>query len=227
MDFSNFNVASLGAGEMPELTSIAFSLLPNQHFATNSVNFCAKQMNMSVEEYLATVVGDPAYMKGSGVIPDQQMMDAVVALAQGARLDIKLQPSISFADFGQLKFYKPKDVMQLLGLSVEVDGKALDNIVLDPDGFQVAEATWADKDFAVTKEDAAKPVKVGYHKVTRDQLSGLVGYHIKVTRKSAEPMVGKLLSTSSGTVNIQQRRYGGSVTFPIDNKDIASLEAYY
>lgn len=229
MNFSDFDLTSMGAGAVPELKSIVFQSSQDQHFSQNNIQYCAKQMNLSTEEYLATVVGDPSYLKGSGLVPDQQMMDAVVAYTQGADLEVTLEPSISFSNFNQLKFYKAQDAVQLMGLTVQVGGEKLNDIVIDMDGegFKVAKANWKDNGASSETNSTAESAKSGYHKVSLSDLNGLTGYYIKVSRKSAEPMVGKLLSARGGTVKLEQRRYGGSVTFPIENNDITKLEAYF
>jgi len=54
-----------------------------------------------------------------------------------------------------------------------------------------------------------------------------IGAKVRVYRNTADPMVGKLVSYANGDLKVQQRRYGGNVTFPISTKDIESLEVYY
>ena len=108
----------------------------------------------------------------------------------------------------------------------------LKDIVIDADGgtFQLAIATRSNQSpisVLVTKLMDANAVKTACHEASMSELRELAGYRIKVTRKSAKPMVGKLVSSVGGTVKLEQRRYGGSVVFPIENNDIKKLEVFY
>ncbi len=74
---------------------------------------------------------------------------------------------------------------------------------------------------------ARKDDRPRYREFKLAEVKNYIGAKVRVYRNSADPMIGKLVSVANGSLKVQQRRYGGNVTFPISSKDIESLEAYY
>lgn len=75
--------------------------------------------------------------------------------------------------------------------------------------------------------EAEEDARPHYRKFSLSEAKKYIGTRVRVQRKAADPMVGTLVAFSEGSLKIQQRKYGGNVTFPISSKDVQMLEVYY
>ncbi len=85
----------------------------------------------------------------------------------------------------------------------------------------------ASEDTAVEEVEITEDQTPRYRTFKLADVKKYIGAKVRVYRSAADPMEGKLVSYTNGDLKVQQRRYGGNVTFPISSKDIESLEVYY
>ncbi len=234
VDYSNYNPQMAMTGEIPEPKTITLGMSQDESLSERTVAYCAEKLNMSPQDYLNNVVASIGYFNDVQFVPDEKMIAGMKSMFQGGRLEIDLTPTVKFEKLSQLRFYKPQDRVKMAGLEMRVDGEPLNNLVLNLNHPDFAEpgspASKQNKRKRFGKDSELAEVEVsepGFHNFSLADAKKFVGSRIKVTRKSADPMEGKLLAVENGTIKVQQRRYGGNVTFPISSKDISSLEAYY
>ena len=91
----------------------------------------------------------------------------------------------------------------------------------------------ADKSNAATTEDIKteaeeKPAPIpAYQTVSINDVKKHIGRPVRVSRRNGEQMEGKIMSVSAGKLMVEQRRYGGTFSFPVKLKDVSNLEVYF
>lgn len=91
----------------------------------------------------------------------------------------------------------------------------------------------ADKSSAVTVENTKvnageePALKQKYQKISFNELSKHIGKPIRVSRKNGGEMEGKITSVKAGKLVVEQRRYGGTFSFPVKLKEVSNLEVYF
>lgn len=70
-------------------------------------------------------------------------------------------------------------------------------------------------------------LKPAYQTVLISDVKKHIGKPVRVSRRNGEQMEGKIMSVKAGKLMVEQRRYGGTFSFPVKLKEVSSLEVYF
>jgi len=81
---------------------------------------------------------------------------------------------------------------------------------------------------SIKTEAEEKPAPVpAYQTVSTNDVKKHIGKPVRVLRRNGDQMEGKIMSVKAGKLMVEQRRYGGTFSFPVKLKDVSSLEVYF
>lgn len=151
----------------------------------------------------------------------------------GARARVKIDPGRTVR-LSELQFYKPQDVLQLLGVDVMVNGMKLRELDIDWRGkpeivdnsneSNVKNNTVPDEQ---DKEEArAERRTLMYRATSVRDLDEYVGKKAKIKSRDGRIYKGRLASVTSEAVTVEVWMHGGAVSYPVDRKNIVSASVY-
>lgn len=221
--------------EQLPLSEISISTTFKPEAAEKTIDYCARKLGLSSEAYL-TYVGSPGYSVASfgGDLGDD-VRDVLIKFVQGgSNLVVSSRPSAQLKRISSIKFFKKRDIVRWLRLSVTSDGK---NVVINPfdepsveEGevlaSSVVKSTSEDKR-ADYSELESMPLKRHYQAVPIRQIGQYVDYDIKLKRKGEKSRLkGRLVSVKRGVISVEIRRYGGLMTYTVPAPEVKELLVY-
>lgn len=203
------------SGEEAPIREVALKSQLNPTAAASIADYCAGLFSVSTEDFLVKVVGSAKYSKNSfGADLGPKFRDALVTYMRGgATANVRSQPSKQLLKLSNSQFFKPRDVLRWLNLTVFLDGELIP--------VTVVEEKPAEK--KVKSEPARKLAK--YEAVSVSQVARYVDSDIRVSRtKDRKPIKGRLLSVNGGLLAIEIYRFSGQMTLKVPVSDISKLE---
>ncbi len=189
-----------------------------------------KQQGINMSEMMSM-----ATMSAQGVSDEDLLLAAEEVCACGDDQEMLMNKLMAYSFISasyQSSNTDPKSVKRLEELSAKVSACAEGGPVMlatsDLAEEHVELAIESNKSVDVEKEAVhIEDQRPRYREFKLTDVKKYIGAKVRVYRNTADPMEGKLVSFADGDLKVQQRRYGGNVTFPISTKDIESLEVYY
>lgn len=182
---------------------------------------CADHFNVTSEVFLEKVAGSIKYSENSfGVDLGPRMREALVIFMRGgSEFSVKSRPSSQLKKMEQLKFYKTKEILRWLNLSLALDGEPL----------PLAESVLAAEQQAEEKKQQERQkaeVKPTYTIVSVNTAERYIGRWVRVTRtNSRKPQEGKLSGVNaSNRLMIDMYQHGGIMTQTVGRDEIKRLE---
>jgi len=187
----------------------------NPSAATSIAEYCAGIFEVSTEEFLVKVAGSPKFSSNSfGADLGPKFRDALVTyLRGGVTAKMRSEPSKQLLKLSNAKFFKPRDVLRWLNLTVFLDGELIPMTIV--------------KEKQIQKKSKSEPARklAKYQVVEVSQVARYVDKDVKVSRsKGRKPIKGRLLSVKNGLLAIESYRYTGQMTLKVPTSDIAELE---
>ena len=195
-----------------------------------SAFFLAKQQGIDMSEMMSM-----ASMSAQGVSDEDLILAAEEVCACGDDQDMLMNKLMAFSFISasyQSSNTDPKSVKRLESLSAKVSTCAEGGPVMLATADMTEKHVEHDIESDNSTDAEAEIEEIEdqtprYREFKLADVKMYIGAKVRVYRNAADPMVGKLVSFANGDLKVQQRRYGGNVTFPISTKDIESLEVYY
>lgn len=221
------------AGFTPRLATLNF-VLRDDGFNALRNNYCAVKAGKTIPDYIADHVRLVAErLRANGINLGPGLLEAYRRyLTDGGRLTIIANPPAPI-DPSELRFYASKDVVKLLGLTLQVNETAVTDLSLDWDTAKVARALGSET--SSKPEVAEKPavsrqptiIRQAYHPTPVGELDRHVGRSARLRTATGAQYVGRLDAIGENIVKITIRRSGGTVTLSLRAGDITSAEVVY
>lgn len=224
----------------------------DQAHAEDVIRYCANKLNLSQEEYVNTVIGSPEFTQGlAGVDLGNEFQEALKKYYQGnSTLKINAKPSDQLKNFNRARLFKNKDVIKMLNLTAELDGKTVPIEVSDmlATQGQIEEPTEIGEKITSaiknkqeeTEQDPRILERIRYEEQKKNrkpasfqlvkltQANKFINYSVRVKRKNKADIKGRLISYDprKGELVIGLSQYGGNVKFTINRSEVRQLEVY-
>lgn len=210
-------------------------------------DFCAKSNESSTEEYI------DRHIRLLGEHLDahfpQPTVDAYRKLMlKGGEMNIKLKPS-SDLDLAGLPFYKPADIIDMLGMKLTINGKRLDNSKIQwgaKDDTAIAEKppVMEEKTPTVVAAPALRPTPTHqpspepiaevaptpapekttvYANIATADAGNYLGKMIEVTTREGKVRSGVLDEINTQRIYLQIKLRAGSLNYPVEIANIERL----
>lgn len=186
--------------------------------AERFVNQCAKVFSITPEVYLQKVVGSAKYSQNSfGADLGPEMRAALVKLMKGGSLlSVSSKPSIQLTKFEQLQFYKAKDILRWMNLSVYLDGEKL------PLTASVLAADSESDNLQESQDEAKQKARAKYFSASASSANSYLGRWVRIERSDQrKTLEGKLTGIDDDDrLLVEIRRYGGLMTLTVGTEEI-------
>lgn len=198
------------------------------------MTYCANKLKLSRQEYL-DYVGSPDYsVRSFGADLGEGVRQSLVKFIQGgAKLRVSSRPSEQLKKLSAIKFFKKRDVVRLLRLSIFLNDE---RIVINP--FDEPET---DRDMVVASTERSLPrsaplgasaqtqeeVKPEFQSVPVRQISQYLNHSVRLKRKGNKSRVnGYLTSVDKGVLSVEINRYGGVMAYEVPINQISEALVY-
>lgn len=211
------------AGALPRLQE-AELVYRDLSYARRVAAWCAGRDNTTTEDYAAARANlpDAEFAANLGLVPGPGLRAALrtfLAEPDEARLHIEPDKDLKWVE---LPFYKPKDVLASLNLSLKVNGVAVTDLsyLREPRTQPEAESELAK---AVPRAPAA-PEPVGYQAVPIGELPRHIGRELRVTTINGKVYEGVLTEFQGNALQVEARQRAGTVSVRVELKRIKLAE---
>ena len=198
--------------------------------------FCQSQYGISLASLAKR---DVALVKeglaDDGVSIGNNLEEAVTdyVTKEGGRFTVKIDPGRSVR-MSELQFYKPKDVLELLGVTVSVNGMKINEVDLNwREGIKPpSEKKVQPKDSVKGAKNDGKAQKakklrtIMYRATAVRDLGTYRGYKVKIKTRDGRIYKGKMSQVGDTAITVEVWMHGGAVSYPLDRKNILSAMVY-
>ncbi len=199
--------------------------------------YCAAKAGKTVDAYLTDHVRLVVErLQTNGINLGPGLIEAYRRyLTEGGQLMIAAAPPAPINP-AELQFYKPEDVIKLMGLTLKVNEKAVTDLSLSWDSVKIARALGAEPETVPESEktdatQSAEPstivIQKAFHSTPVSELGRHVGKMAKIKTANNAQYGGKLDAVAEGTVTITIRKPGGSATLSLRSNEITEAQVLY
>jgi len=230
------SVMELTTSLTPKLAKLN-AVLRDDGFNQRRNNYCAAKAGKTIDAYIADHVRLLVErLNANGIQPGPGLIEAYRRyLTEGGQLTITAAPPAPI-DPTELQFYKPEDVVKLMGLTLKVNDKSVTDLSLNWDAAKVARALGTEPEAVLESgETGAAPtfsqppvmIRKSYHPIPVGELGQHVGKIAKIKTTNRAEYKGQLDAIAEGVIKITIRKSGGSVTLPLRVSDITEAQVLY
>ncbi len=211
---------AVGGGEQPEVKQINFTSEIGAGFAERFIAYCADKFGVSSDVFLEKVVGSPKYSQNSfGADLGPDFRKALVKYFRGdSRLTVQSKPSKQLQNFKNAKFFKAKDVVRWLNMSITSEG--------EPVAIDVSELVKEAEEAALAKAGEKKRERA-FQTVPVSQIRNYKDSNIQIFRSGdRSSLKGRLLGVEKSIASIEIFRHNGVMTYTVPVSDITKFQVY-
>ncbi len=230
---------SAGAGKDLPIKSLKATNEFNPVYTEAALNYCAKKLNMTVDNYVDTVIGSDNYYKGLKFIPSDELKAAIQAHFSGKNaMSISAKPNATARNVNQLKLFRPEQIIKALNLVVKENGQTITSIINPNKSLDTVA-----KEEKINEQPASPTVQANskakapeqafygrrtfsYKPIPKSDLKKFINTSIKVYRKK-RLIKGELLEVSNTKIKIDNNSYGGSSIMNLPLNEIDKVEAKF
>ncbi len=221
VDASQVKSVATGRSNQLPISEInaSFSIEPDAAERFNQQ--CADHFKVTPDVFLEKVAGSTKYSENSfGVDLGPKMRDALVKFMRGgSEFSLKSKPSSQLKKMEQLKFYKTKDILRWMNLTIELDGESL----------PLTESVLEAEEQALEKKKQAQQkaeVKPTYTIVSASSVERYIGRWVRITRTNSRKSIeGKLSGINADNrLMIDMFQHGGLMTQTVVRSEIKRIE---
>ena len=216
--------------KMPTLGRVDLKYNADKGFMNEMVDYCAQKQEITPEEFVNGLFNqsDYYYAKNLGFVPGAGIKDAIRMLVTDAgNVSFKAYPTTDLS-VNSLSRYKPQDMMSLMGVTMQVNGKdVLDMSYTVPTNIASLRGDGEggiDRPMeGIGERRNLKPKK--YVKTNIGTLHKHVGKEVRLhMRQEGLVKKGTLDSIKNSIVSLEQRIYGGTFTSHVSLNDVRYAE---
>jgi len=244
--FSIPEIIAAGRRYEPDISTLSLEYKDSGYYKLRN-QYCAKQRGGSIEEYIdANITG---LSQGIGAkFPDETVENYRQFMTKGGSLKVSLKPTAG-TSFSQLQFYKPNQVVDILGVELAINDVNVDlNQIswIDNDKDSPAKINTAQKQKREQKRTQAlkpdsKQAKIEktpapavepmvkepqFQTVRASKLARHIGKRIQVVTAAGKQHDGVLEKVDKERIRIQIRLGSGQYSFPVKLKEIKQAQVF-
>lgn len=230
------SVMELATSLTPKLAKLN-AVFRDDGFNRRRNTYCAAKAGKTIEAYVTDHVRLVVErLQTNGINPGPGLIEAYRRyLTEGGQLTIAAAPPAPINPT-ELQFYKPEDVIKLMGLTLKVNEKAVTDLSLSWDSVKIARALGAEPETVPESEktdatQSAEPstivIQKAFHSTPVSELGRHVGKMAKIKTANNAQYGGKLDAVAEGTVTITIRKPGGSATLSLRSNEITEAQVLY
>lgn len=230
------SVMELATSLTPKLAKLN-AVFRDDGFNRRRNTYCAAKAGKTIEAYVTDHVRLVVErLQTNGINPGPGLIEAYRRyLTEGGQLTIAAAPPAPINP-AELQFYKPEDVIKLMGLTLKVNEKAVTDLSLSWDSVKIARALGAEPETVPESEktdatQSAEPstivIQKAFHSTPVSELGRHVGKMAKIKTVNNAQYGGKLDAVAEGTVTITIRKPGGSATLSLRSNEITEAQVLY
>jgi hypothetical protein len=230
------SVMELATSLTPKLAKLN-AVFRDDGFNRRRNTYCAAKAGKTIEAYVTDHVRLVVErLQTNGINPGPGLIEAYRRyLTEGGQLTIAAAPPAPINP-AELQFYKPEDVIKLMGLTLKVNEKAVTDLSLSWDSVKIARALGAEPETVPESEktdatQSAEPstivIQKAFHSTPVSELGRHVGKMAKIKTANNAQYGGKLDAVAEGTVTITIRKPGGSATLSLRSNEITEAQVLY
>lgn len=234
--------------KIPRLRDLRMTYRLDPDFTRKLVDHCAAQRGVDAETYIAQLAAEPdaLYQVYMGFVPGPGLRQAFQDMLRHPGELVMTATPVDPLDLTTLGLYQPAQLPDLLGLTVSVNGRSVDDLSLsfvdlgEHLDAQMHDAIgrdsfWSDLGIRPPASSTTRPATTTrapvepprYRSVGSAQLGEHVGRPVRIVASGGRKRNGVLKSVERGVATVEERRYGGTLTSTIALREITKAEAYH
>ena len=204
-------------------------------------DYCTKKAGKTVDAYIAEHTRLLVErLQANGIYLGPGLTEAYRNyLAVGSHVALNLSPPVPI-DPREFQFYKPDDVIKLMGLTLKINEKPVTDLSIRWDNEKIAKAlatkpapelaaeaasTPTDRTPSSTAEPAIIPKS--FHPIATSELGRYIGATAKVKTANGARYNGKIEAIADGMVTITIRKPSGTATLSLRRNEITEVDVLY
>jgi hypothetical protein len=195
---------------------VTYELEPDA--AERFVAQCANVFSITPEVYLEKVVGSAKYSQNSfGADLGPEMRAALAKFMQGgSQFSLTSKPGPQLKKFEQLQFYKAKDILRWMNLTVS----------LDDEKIPLTASVLADESDSEADDSAAQKSKPKYFSAPAAEAKNYIGRWVRIKRSDErKPLEGDLTGIDKNNrLMVEMYRHGGLMTLTVGIEEIERFQ---
>jgi hypothetical protein len=204
----------------------------DQSYATNAIQYCAKKLSLSPEQYLNTVVGSDSFYNILSVVPSPEVKTAIQTQISGKNsLKFIVTPSESAKNFEQLMLFKPEQIIRALNLKVEENGNRITTLLGTPtEVIEQNQTILSPEPLATVSTLIPKKTtrylgqrKFQFKEINKADAKNHIGKIANIYRKN-RLITGEILEVKKNKIKINNRRQNGSSIMSLSLFGISKIE---
>ena len=239
-------LAAMRTRVQPQLDDFTMKYSMDPSYASKAIEYCAEAHDKTVDEFIQWMVSEDNeyYTHNLGIVPGPGIRGALERFLKNPdEIRISAQPPTALDPSG-LQFYKPEDIIDMLGLQVFVNNEPVQDL-----SFQVAD-TSRFKRKPTTKLESAKTTTRAsgdvrrprvapardktsstqgtgsYRLVNTRALRNHVGKRVRLHTTGGRPRNGWLTEIRDGQAVVVPDQYGGGVSIHVPLTGINKAEVF-
>ncbi|MFT6407223.1 MAG: hypothetical protein ACJAQ6_000634 [Arenicella sp.] len=185
--------------------------------AERFVDQCAKVFSVTPEVFLDKVVGSAKYSQNTfGADLGPEMRSSLITFMKGgSQFSINSKPSPQLKKFEQLQFYKAKDILRWMNLSISLDGEALE-----------LTASVLANDSDSENESGEQDTKPKYFSAPFSSANSYIGRWVRINRSNQRKQLeGELTGIDSeDRLMVEMYRHGGLMTLTVGAEEVEKFQ---
>ena len=197
----------------------------NEVYANKAIDYCAKKLEISSQEFLTNVIGSDSFYSALKLVPSPRLKRAYQGYVAGkSNLSLTINPSPSTRNLSQLSLFTPEQIINKLNLEIEENGEKITSLIGEPsptshDTKEIIpdqEASNASGSTAKTPKKHYGKLRFSFEEVNNSELRNHIGRTARIYRKK-RLIEGEILSVKGNIIQINNKRFGGStlMSFPL------------
>lgn len=234
------SMLDLATTATPKLTKFA-AIVRDDGFNQRRNDYCTKKAGKTVDAYIAEHTRLLVErLQANGIYLGPGLTEAYRNyLAVGSHVALNLSPPVPI-DPREFQFYKPDDVIKLMGLTLKINEKPVTDLSIRWDNEKIAKAlatkpapelaaeaasTPTDRTPSSTAEPAIIPKS--FHPIATSELGRYIGATAKVKTANGARYNGKIEAIADGMVTITIRKPSGTATLSLRRNEITEVDVLY
>ena len=200
-------------------------------FASQFNQYCAKKLDMTVNQYLSEVVASPRFSFDSfGYNLGDQVSKALVSLMQGGRnVNVSSTPTTQIKSLQTVNALSRKNIVKGLQLKIKLDETPVLVQTETDNNFEPRRKPQDGNDLSNEAEEkvaeVVRPRRRTYVADSVSNIPNLINQRVKIWRTGEKARIDGRIDQYTGNIAfIEIRKFGGKAIYEIDINDIEKIQ---
>ena len=213
------------------ITNMQMTSSFDPEFANNFNQYCAKKLDMTVDQYLSEVVASPRFSFDSfGYNLGDQVSKALVSLMQGGRnVSVSSTPTTQIKNLQTASSLSRKNIVKGLQLKIKLDETPVLVQTEADNNFEPRskpqDENGLSSDAEETVAEVVRPRRRTYVAESVSNIPNLINQRVKIWRTGEKARIdGRIDQYEDDIAFIEIRKFGGKAIYKIDINDIEKIQ---